>query len=420
MKRILFLSTVDLGNRDNGKAVVINGIDSFLNDAENEGLIKYFFCGPKNDHSRNNSPLNLLIPSIWEKLFNLFIYTFILRSKSIQESLFYSNAFKKRLLALSCELDINVIVYDTIRLGQYIPTKKREDQIDLLYLEDLFSVRYQRLLAALDSPFARHINTIGNFGKNMPRFVESLISRSSLMQRILITFERKLVFRAEVQQTAIAYKSLLLNADEVEIISSLNKSSVEVIPPHLGLNNTMLRQWTGEKNILFIGGLGLPHNSVGLLEFIIGPFQKLISKYPDLVLWIIGKGLTASLSEAVDKNHKNIRYCGYIPDLSDLMNKSACMIAPLLFGSGVKLKAVEAFSAGIPLVSTKYGVEGTKFADNNHGFLRDNLNDFPDAIEETFILDKNDFFSMNARDLFLAEYSELAVRRRYREIFEID
>ena len=43
MKRILFLSTIAVGERDSGKAVVINGIDAFLRDAGSRGSVSYFF-----------------------------------------------------------------------------------------------------------------------------------------------------------------------------------------------------------------------------------------------------------------------------------------------------------------------------------------------------------------------------------------
>jgi len=419
MKRILFLSTIAVGERDSGKAVVINGIDAFLRDAGSRGSVSYFFCGPSSGLEAGERRLTLVIPSIFEKIFNLFVYTLILRRKSIQESLFFCRRFKKAIAQFLRDQNIDVVIYDTIRMGQYICPVDDDRQVHLLYLEDLFSTRYERLLRALRGPFAQHVNAVGNFGKNMPRAAELIVSKSRTVQRLLVKFERGLVAKSERFQVGSAHKSFLLNYEEAELISGITRRKVEVIPPSLGMSNKISRNWTGEKNILFIGGLNLPHNSVGLLEFINGPFRKLLQSHPELVLWIVGKGLTKALEGVIAQCSRNICYCGYVPDLGELMSRSACMVAPLLFGSGVKLKAIEAFAAGMPLVSTEFGVEGTKFVDNVHGFLRSDLADFPSAIERTFSCSTNEMLSRNARSLFSSEYSADAVHRRYSEIFDI-
>jgi glycosyltransferase involved in cell wall biosynthesis len=53
-----------------------------------------------------------------------------------------------------------------------------------------------------------------------------------------------------------------------------------------------------------------------------------------------------------------VRVHGYVDDISDLKRESDVLIAPLLSGSGVRVKVVEGLAAGLPVVATAKGIEG--------------------------------------------------------------
>jgi len=57
------------------------------------------------------------------------------------------------------------------------------------------------------------------------------------------------------------------------------------------------------------------------------------------------------------------------------------MVAPIRAGSGTRLKILEAFAAGIPVVSTTLGAEGIESEHGRHLLLADSADDFATAVE---------------------------------------
>ena len=56
------------------------------------------------------------------------------------------------------------------------------------------------------------------------------------------------------------------------------------------------------------------------------------------------------------------------------------MIVPLLSGSGMRVKIIEAFTQKKAVVSTKLGAVGTKSIDNKHILIAETANGFVDKI----------------------------------------
>jgi glycosyltransferase involved in cell wall biosynthesis len=53
-----------------------------------------------------------------------------------------------------------------------------------------------------------------------------------------------------------------------------------------------------------------------------------------------------------------IEFIGQVEDVRDALSRYAVFVCPILSGSGVRVKLLEAFAAGIPAVSTPLGAEG--------------------------------------------------------------
>lgn len=55
---------------------------------------------------------------------------------------------------------------------------------------------------------------------------------------------------------------------------------------------------------------------------------------------------------------KDVVVTGFVDDITPYFKNSMCMIAPLVLGAGIKVKILEAFSAGIPVLTNEIGIEG--------------------------------------------------------------
>ncbi len=62
---------------------------------------------------------------------------------------------------------------------------------------------------------------------------------------------------------------------------------------------------------------------------------------------------------------------GYVEDLTELIAQSAVFIVPLHAGGGMRVKIVDAWSWGIPIVSTTIGAEGLDYVAGEHLLIAD-------------------------------------------------
>lgn len=107
--------------------------------------------------------------------------------------------------------------------------------------------------------------------------------------------------------------------------------------------------------LLFLGSFRHIPNRQALDWFVHHVWPRIIAVKPETRLVIIGSDPPPRHSMP-DIGH--IELIGYVDDVRDALARYAVFICPILTGSGVRVKLLEAFAAGIPVVSTTIGAEG--------------------------------------------------------------
>ena len=143
---------------------------------------------------------------------------------------------------------------------------------------------------------------------------------------------------------------------------------------HLGDDRQLelpdLRYADTAKKLMYVGFLGWEPNSQGLLWFIEEVWPLLVKRHPDLLFDIVGKNPDQRLQQAVAP-HRGITLKGFVPDLQEIYRDSRVSVAPLLFGSGMKVKVLDAMARGMPTVTTSVGAEGIDLEPGKHLLLAD-------------------------------------------------
>ena len=75
-----------------------------------------------------------------------------------------------------------------------------------------------------------------------------------------------------------------------------------------------------------------------------------------------------------------IELIGFVEDVREPLARYAVFVCPILSGSGVRVKLLEAFAAGIPVVSTRLGAEGLATVDGEICALADDQNEFAQRV----------------------------------------
>jgi glycosyltransferase involved in cell wall biosynthesis len=92
---------------------------------------------------------------------------------------------------------------------------------------------------------------------------------------------------------------------------------------------------------------------------------------------VIGPSATPELAARFPSQ---ARFLGYVPDLGAALAEYDVLVAPIRFGSGTRVKLLDAMACRIPIVTTPQGAEGLPVADGEHVLLADGAADFVEKV----------------------------------------
>lgn len=109
------------------------------------------------------------------------------------------------------------------------------------------------------------------------------------------------------------------------------------------------------KTILFVGNFKWLQNREAV-TILVEKIWKLIKlKLPDAHLWIVGRFPTR---EITNLSSKSITISSNVDDIRDAYKNSDVLLAPIYGPGGTRYKILEAMATGLPVVTTKTGIEG--------------------------------------------------------------
>lgn len=249
------------------------------------------------------------------------------------------------------------------------------------------------------------------------------IRNQRLLSHIKLTRKETKLFETVKQQEIDdlnKYDTVVTLTDtDKNILSSNNVKSDIVVSP--AAVNTAVKNYNGWNNrIVFLGGYGHKPNAEGLDWFINNVASAIDwTKYNQVELHMIGNGWPASVIQHYKESTKlPITYHGFVEDLSSVAY-GAIMIVPILTGSGMRMKILEAASLGMPFITTSVGVEGLNFKDNDSCFIGDTPAEWKDKLERLMSCEElRKQYTSKALKVFQNNYSIDALSKRRAEIYK--
>jgi sugar transferase (PEP-CTERM/EpsH1 system associated) len=126
----------------------------------------------------------------------------------------------------------------------------------------------------------------------------------------------------------------------------------------------------GDPTVVFTGNMGYGPNHDAAVFFVREVLPLLRRQHPAVTFLAVGKQPAADLRRLA-REHPGVTVTGEVPDVRPYLGAAAVFVAPLRFGAGTRLKLLEAFAAGVPVVSTRLGAEGLECADGRHLLVAD-------------------------------------------------
>jgi glycosyltransferase involved in cell wall biosynthesis len=159
---------------------------------------------------------------------------------------------------------------------------------------------------------------------------------------------------------------------------------------------------------LFQGRMTYDPNVDGAGFFAKRVFPRLLERFPDAQLRIVGQ-----TDERIRKLDAlaNVTVVGYVAAIDDELARSDVVVVPLRFGSGTRIKVLEAFAHGLPVVSTSLGVEGLDVIAGVHALVADNPDEFASACARV-VIDESLRLALtsSARRLYETRYTWRSIR----------
>ena len=336
---------------------------------------------------------------------------------SLQEAFLSSRRAAEAINRVLDQIDPKLQVYDTIRMAQYAPADVAARQV--CYLDDLFSERYDRMLRAGQDFADVDISPLGGFAEHIPRRIRPFATHWA-GQGLLLRSERLLVRRSEVRVANRFRRSLLINDAEADVLrqrTGLPASRIMCAPPLVAQPKSLKRDYRGKPDFTFLGLLSLPHNDDGLRWFLREIWPLVLKQLPEAKLQVVGREPRPELTTMVAQLADSVSLTGYVPDLDAILGQTAALINPLRFGSGVKLKVIEALGRAIPVVSTPVGAEGVLSGPESGLLIRPQPSEIADALCAVTDPNYNAEISNRARAQFDSQYARQPVFDAYDAAF---
>lgn len=128
------------------------------------------------------------------------------------------------------------------------------------------------------------------------------------------------------------------------------------------------------RTVLFVGSNTAP-NVVGMRWFLDEIWPHVRRELPDRELLVAGR-----VQQAFPINPEGVRFLGLVPDLEPLYRQAGVVISPLIAGSGLKIKLIEALGRGKAIVATSVTVDGIAQQIGSSVVVADTASDFANAV----------------------------------------
>jgi glycosyltransferase involved in cell wall biosynthesis len=286
--------------------------------------------------------IHLFQLSKWMIAFQLLINFFVRRP--FQVGYFYDPRIKKQINKELLELQPDHIYCQLIRVSEYVKN-------------------YHTCPKTLDYMDA------------LSKGMERRIRKSNFLYRWLVRSEaQRLIQYERVIFSYFEYKTIISEQDR-DLIMHPERNKIICIPN--GIDKDVFEPLNIEPHfdLVFVGNMSYAPN-IEAVEFI----RDLMQLKPELTCLIAGADTSNAVRKITEKSEQ-IKLLGWVDDIRTAYCSGKYFIAPMMIGTGMQNKLLEAMTLGIPCITTSLANNAIKANHKDSILVADNLKEFIRAIE---------------------------------------
>jgi glycosyltransferase involved in cell wall biosynthesis len=187
-------------------------------------------------------------------------------------------------------------------------------------------------------------------------------------------YRRFVASRLQRFHTAVAVSTI-----EYDQLVEMGAPRVALIPTGVDVETLRpLPESDGPPRVLFTGTMSYPPNSEGGAWLTDRVWPLVRAELSDARLDIVGKDPAPSLVQRDGRD--GVAVVGFVPSMAPYFEAAHVIAVPILTGAGIRVKIIEALSAGRAVVSTSLGCEGLGLEPGRHLIVEDSAEGFAGAL----------------------------------------
>jgi glycosyltransferase involved in cell wall biosynthesis len=174
---------------------------------------------------------------------------------------------------------------------------------------------------------------------------------------------------------------------------------------------------THQRAVMFLGALDWAPNQEGLIWFAERVWPRVLEQNPYVIFHVAGRNAPVWMQKKLAMV-RNVLFHGEVEKSSEFLEIADIMVAPILSGSGMRVKIIEAMSYGKVVVTTTIGAEGIPVVSGEHLIIADNPLLFAQHILDLFAQpQKLEMLSKNAVNFIRQTFDNRTIARRVNDFY---
>ncbi len=299
--------------------------------------------------------------------------------KSYHVERFISKTFRKRLIRILNEQEFDIVQLETIYMAPYIADIRKHSRAKIvLRAHNIEHLIWKRIYD--NTPWGPKKAYLGHLWKTLKKYELGALTQVDGIAAI-------------TRKDASFFRQYA--------------GPIPVIDVSFGVNLTAF-PWPTQReaepySLFHIGSMDWIPNQEGIRWFLEDIWPIIIQEKPILKLYLAGRNMPSWLYNGF---WPNVAVVGEVSDARQFMLSKEVMVVPLLAGSGIRIKIIEALANGKAVVTTSMGAEGIEYQHGENLLVADNAEDFAQAVlrcyDEPGLIEK---LGRNARKLVEKEHN---------------
>lgn len=272
----------------------------------------------------------------------------LLGSKSYNVERFYSKAFEARLIAILKETEFEVIHLESIFCTPYLEAIRKHSKAKVVVRAHNVEFRIWEQL----------------------KENEAIAIKKWYLKVLAVRLKK---YELEVLRKVDGIVSI--TEEDKQAFEALGVScAMEVIP--IGFNVDAIRPDVLSKHPLslyHVGAMDWQPNVEGINWFVDDIWPLIDAEFPDIECHLAGRKMPQHL---LKQSKGKLKIDGQVDSVQEFVKSKNIAVVPLLSGSGMRIKIVEALAMGKVILTTSAGAEGVPYTDGENLLIADTPEQF--------------------------------------------